>query len=232
MPSPHYHYTKIINIFYYTTNTFSIFSFTANIINFIIVQEVLIMIDYITVVLVLYFISYFYYLYISQGIGKNAQFLQLRRFFPCALLAIFPSAIAQLNLSNQLFISSLFVGAMWIITYPLLYYFTYHKNSTDFGFHFDIVFGLYIIGWLSALKILVLHFNVFSAFLLTFLVTVEFLILLIPISQWIFYFLYKSCIDENSMMMLQETHYNEILEFFKSFSIPVNLLIFVIPTSV
>ena len=83
MPSPHYHYTKIINIFYYTTNTFSIFSFTANIINFIIVQEVLIMIDYITVVLVLYFISYFYYLYISQGIGKNAQFLQLRRFFPC-----------------------------------------------------------------------------------------------------------------------------------------------------
>ena len=33
-------------------------------------------------------------------------------------------------------------------------------------------------------------------------------------------------------MMLQETHYNEILEFFKSFSIPVNLLIFVIPTSV
>lgn len=34
------------------------------------------------------------------------------------------------------------------------------------------------------------------------------------------------------MMMLQETHYNEILEFFKSFSIPVNLLIFVIPTSV
>ena len=75
------------------------------------------MIDYITVVLVLYFISYFYYLYISQGIGKNAQFLQLRRFFPCALLAIFPSAIAQLNLSNQLFISSLFVGA--ILIFPI-----------------------------------------------------------------------------------------------------------------
>ena len=35
------------------------------------------MIDYITVVLVLYFISYFYYLYISQGIGKNAQFFHL-----------------------------------------------------------------------------------------------------------------------------------------------------------
>ncbi len=98
------------------------------------------MIDYITVVLVLYFISYFYYLYISQGIGKNAQFLQLRRFFPCALLAIFPSAIAQLNLSNQLFISSLFVGAMWIITYPLLYYnsrifnFAYSNFTVDFLF--------------------------------------------------------------------------------------------------
>lgn len=163
MPSPHYHYTKIINIFYYTTNTFSIFSFTANIINFIIVQEVLIMIDYITVVLVLYFI-FIFTIFIFRRNWKECPILQLRRFFPC-VVCYFSSAIAQLNLSNQLFISSLFVGAMWIITYPLLYYFTYHKNSTDFGFHFDIVFGLYIIGWLSALKILVLHFNVFSAFL-------------------------------------------------------------------
>ena len=32
-------------------------------------------------------------------------------------------------------------------------------------------------------------------------------------------------------MMLQETHYNEIIEFFKSFSVATNLFIFVIPTS-
>ena len=32
-------------------------------------------------------------------------------------------------------------------------------------------------------------------------------------------------------MMLQETHYNEIIEFFKSFSIPVNLLLFILPAS-
>ena len=37
--------------------------------------------------------------------------------------------------------------------------FLYHKNSSDLGFHFDIVFGLYIIAWLTALKILVITFN-------------------------------------------------------------------------
>lgn len=190
------------------------------------------MFKYLLFTALLYFISYLYYVKVSHGLGHKAEFLQLRRFLPCALLAVAPAATAQIQLTNSLLLTSMAVGISWIITYPLLYWNTYHKNSTDFGFHFDTVFGLYIIGWLTALKIIVLNFNIFPITFLIILTTVEFLILLIPISQWIFYFLYKSCIDENSMMMLQETHYNEILEFFKSFSIPANLLIFVIPTSV
>ena len=190
------------------------------------------MFKYLLLTALLYFISYLYYVKVSHGLGHKAEFLQLRRFLPCALLAVAPAATAQIQLTNSLLLTSMAVGISWIITYPLLYWNTYHKNSTDFGFHFDTVFGLYIIGWLTALKIIVLNFNIFPITFFIILTTVEFLILLIPISQWIFYFLYKSCIDENSMMMLQETHYNEILEFFKSFSIPVNLLIFVIPTSV
>lgn len=189
------------------------------------------MFDYLLLTVLLYIISYLYYLNVSHGLGHKAEFLQLRRFLPCAILAILPSALAQIQLTNNLLITSLIVGLAWIITYPLLYWLTYHKNSTDFGFHFDTVFGLYIIGWLSALKILVIYFNIFPTVLLTFLATIEFLILLLPVAQWIFYLLYKSCIDENSMMMLQETHYNEIIEFFKSFSIPVNLLLFILPAS-
>lgn len=176
------------------------------------------MFKYLLLTALLYFISYLYYVKVSHGLGHKAEFLQLRRFLPCALLAVAPAATAQIQLTNSLLLTSMAVGISWIITYPLLYWNTYHKNSTDFGFHFDTVFGLYIIGWLTALKIIVLNFNIFPITFLIILTTVEFLILLIPISQWIFYFLYKSCIDENSMMMLQETHYNEILEFFKSFS--------------
>ena len=189
------------------------------------------MFKYLLLTALLYFISYLYYVKVSHGLGHKAEFLQLRRFLPCAILAILPAAITQIQLTNNLLLMSMSVGISWIVTYPLLYWATYHKNSTDFGFHFDTVFGLYIIGWLTALKLLIIYFNIFPIAFLTLITTVEFLILLIPVSQWIFYFLYKSCIDENSMMMLQETHYNEIIEFFKSFSVPTNLFIFVIPTS-
>ncbi|WP_298564151.1 phosphoethanolamine transferase [uncultured Phascolarctobacterium sp.] len=189
------------------------------------------MFKYLLFTALLYFISYLYYVKVSHGLGHKAEFLQLRRFLPCAILAILPAAITQIQLTNNLLLMSMSVGISWIVTYPLLYWATYHKNSTDFGFHFDTVFGLYIIGWLTALKLLIIYFNIFPIAFLTLITTVEFLILLIPVSQWIFYFLYKSCIDENSMMMLQETHYNEIIEFFKSFSVPTNLFIFVIPTS-
>lgn len=189
------------------------------------------MFKYLLFTALLYFISYLYYVKVSHGLGHKAEFLQLRRFLPCAILAILPAAITQIQLTNNLLLTSMSVGISWIVTYPLLYWATYHKNSTDFGFHFDTVFGLYIIGWLTALKLLIIYFNIFPIAFLTLITTIEFLILLIPLSQWIFYFLYKSCIDENSMMMLQETHYNEIIEFFKSFSVATNLFIFVIPTS-
>lgn len=189
------------------------------------------MFKYLLFTALLYFISYLYYVKVSHGLGHKAEFLQLRRFLPCAILAILPAAITQIQLTNNLLLTSMSVGISWIVTYPLLYWATYHKNSTDFGFHFDTVFGLYIIGWLTALKLLIIYFNIFPIAFLTLITTIEFLILLIPLSQWIFYVLYKSCIDENSMMMLQETHYNEIIEFFKSFSVATNLFIFVIPTS-
>ena len=156
------------------------------------------MFDYLLLTVLLYIISYLYYLNVSHGLGRKAEFLQLRRFLPCAILAILPSALAQIQLTNNLLITSLIVGLAWIITYPLLYWLTYHKNSTDFGFHFDTVFGLYIIGWLSALKILVIYFNIFPTVLLTFLATIEFLILLLPVAQWIFYLLYKSRSEEHT----------------------------------
>ena len=101
------------------------------------------MFKYLLLTALLYFISYLYYVKVSHGLGHKAEFLQLRRFLPCALLAVAPAATAQIQLTNSLLLTSMAVGISWIITYPLLYWNTYHKNSTDFGFHFDTVFGLY-----------------------------------------------------------------------------------------
>ena len=149
---------------------------------------------YIIVILLLYILSYCFYLLISRGLGHKAEYLQLRRFIPCAILAVLPSALSNLNLLSPIFISSFLVGLLWIITYPLLFFLTYHKNSSDFGFHLDIVFGLYIIGWLTGLKILIINFNLIPVITMPIISTIEFVILLIPIAQLVYYFLYGSCI--------------------------------------
>lgn len=173
----------------------------------------------------LYLFSYFYYLAVSHGLGNKATFLQLRRFLPCAIIAVLPILMGQVPITAPYLSTSLLTGVAWIVTYPLLYFITYRKSSTDFGFHFDPVFGMYIIGWMMSLKLLVISFNVLPVVLMPLLATLEFMIFMIPFAQWAYYYLYRSCVTEDGMMMIQETHYNEIIEYFKSFSVGFNLAI-------
>lgn len=179
---------------------------------------------YIFFAIILYISSYFYYLKISHGLGHKAQYLQLRRFLPCAVLAILPMYIINAPLTNSSFIIDFFIGWMWIITYPLFYYLTYHKSSSDFGFHLDTVFGLYFMGWSLSSKALLVYFNIFPTITLTLVSVIEFIILLISVSQWIYYQLYHSCINDEGLMLILETDHNETIEFFKS--LPILLQIF------
>lgn len=172
--------------------------------------------EYLICGIALYILSYLFYVKISRGLGHKAEYLQLRRFFPCAVLAVLPCYLAQLPLTSPQFLISLFVGIMWIITYPLFYYITYHKNSTDFGFHLDTVFGLYIIGWLTGLKILVQYFNVMPSVLMTVISVAEFAVLLIPVLQWLYFAVYKTSVNENALSAMLQTDYNESIEFYKS----------------
>ena len=172
--------------------------------------------EYLIAGIALYILSYLFYVKISRGLGHKAEYLQLRRFFPCAVLAVLPCYLAQLPLTSSQFLTSLFVGIMWIVTYPLFYYITYHKNSTDFGFHLDTVFGLYIIGWLTGIKILIQYFNIMPTLLLAIVSIIEFAILLIPILQWLYFAVYKTSVNENALSAMLQTDYNESIEFYKS----------------
>lgn len=182
--------------------------------------------EYIILGIILYFGSFVYYLKVSHGLGHKAEYLQLRRFLPCAVLAVLPAYLAGLPLTSPIFITSFITGLLWIVTYPLFYYMTFRKISSDFGFHLDIVFGLYAISWLTSLKILAINFNLPTSFILPIIATVEFIIFLIPLIQWIYYYLYHSCVSEDALIMMQETDYNEVIEFFKQFSIVFNIIIF------
>ena len=164
----------------------------------------------------LYLASYIFYVKISRGLGHKAEYLQLRRFLPCAILAVLPCYLAQIPLTSPQFITSFIVGISWIITYPLFYYITYHKNSTDFGFHLDTVFGLYIIGWFTGLKILVQYFNFMPSILLAVISIIEFALLLIPVIQSVYFAVYKTSVNENALSAMLQTDYNESIEFYKS----------------
>ena len=84
-------------------------------------------VTYLLMFIALYLVSYFYYIKISKGLGHKAEYLQLRRFFPCALLAVLPLYLTQTPLTYVSYIISLITGALWVTIYPLLYYLTYHK---------------------------------------------------------------------------------------------------------
>lgn len=179
---------------------------------------------YILFAITLYMTAYFFYLKISHGLGHKAQYLQLRRFLPCAILAVLPMYIINVSLTNSFFIIDFFIGWMWIITYPLFYYLTYHKSSSDFGFHLDTVFGLYFMGWAVSLKAILVYFNILPVITLTLVSVIEFMILLIPIVQCIYYQLYHTCINDEGLTLILETDHNETIEFFKS--LPILLQIF------
>ena len=169
---------------------------------------------YLILMVALYVLPYIYYVSVSHGLGHKAEYLQLRRFLPCAILAVLPVALANVSLTSPLFLTSFITGLAWIITYPLFYFLTYRKNSSDFGFHLDIVFGLYAIGWLTGLKLIIINFNLIPLILIPVVTTIEFAVFMIPLAQWIYYFLYGSCITEDGITMIQETYLNETIEFF------------------
>lgn len=151
---------------------------------------------YIITAVVFYLFSYIYYLKISHGLGNKATYLQLRRFIPCAILSVLPAALAGLPLSSPLFVIPTIISILWIVTYPTLYFISNHKVSSDFEFHFEAVFGLYFIAWISSLGIIMQQIS-WLAIPATILITfAELIMLAIPVAQLIYYGLYKACINE------------------------------------
>lgn len=178
---------------------------------------------YLIFTIVLYIFSYAFYVTCSHGLGHKAEYLQLRRFIPCAILAVLPMYLVNESLLSPQYLLSFLVGVSWITAYPLFYYLTYHKISSDFGFHLDTVFGLYIIGWLISLKLLVQAFNIFPAITLSLISLMEYVLLALPLFQASYYLLYGTCVNTGAVTMIFETYTNEVIEYFKSMPLAVRI---------
>lgn len=178
---------------------------------------------YLIFTIVLYIFSYTFYVTCSHGLGHKAEYLQLRRFIPCAILAVLPMYLVNESLLSPQYLLSFLVGVSWITAYPLFYYLTYHKISSDFGFHLDTVFGLYIIGWLISLKLLVQAFSIFPTVTLSIISIMEYVLLALPLFQAFYYLLYGTCVNTGAVTMIFETYANEVIEYFKSMPLVVRI---------
>lgn len=161
----------------------------------------------------------------SKGEHTRSNFVRIRRFLFGAILAILPSAVALLPLNSMGFIVPCIIGCCWMLTYPALYYLTHHKGASEFQFYFEAVFATYLIGWLSCLYIFFVNFaqlHFIGAILLT---VIEIIFWVIVVVQVAYYMQYGTNFDETTMQLIQETNYNEIIEYFKSISILKNVAV-------
>ena len=160
----------------------------------------------------------FLYIKLSKGMAANAIRLQARRFLITSAISLLPTALisgSSLPLGATLMID--IVCLAWAITFPLLYHLTNRKVALGYENQMDIVFAVYCYGWLTGLLILSTA-EPGTMLWLCLLAIAEWILLLIPLSLWGYYLLYKRCIDAYGMQLIEDTNYNEIIEFYHSLS--------------
>lgn len=145
----------------------------------------------------------------NTGMSRSARGQQTRRFAIASVLVWVPIALVGVgaDVSVPLVLAGL-TGMAWALTYPLLYHLTNRKRSPDHEHYGEIACGIYFFGLLAA--ICLAGGGLVAAF-------VEWLLLLVCISQLVYYWLYGTCIDANGMKIVQDSHPNEIIEFTRSY---------------
>ena len=143
----------------------------------------------------------------NKGMSHSARGQQTRRFAAAAILVWLPIAIVGAQPDMPLALAAL-SGAVWAITYPLIFHLTNRKISPDYENYGEISCGIYFFGLFAAIGLL--GGGVIAAI-------AEWMLLLISISLWVYYMLYGTCIDANGMKIVQDSHPNEIIEFSRSY---------------
>lgn len=154
----------------------------------------------------------------NHGLAPNAKRQQLFRYFMASICGSVPMLVGDARLVQPSVLLALATSFLWMLTYPLCYHLTNRKSSPDYDNQMDIAFGLYIFGWVTGLMILLPMLGLLWGIVILCL-------LIVPVLQWIYYITCQAAIDASGMKMLQETHYNEIIEFIHSYSIIRSLLI-------
>lgn len=150
--------------------------------------------------------AYVIYFNFNHGMSRSARGQQTRRMAVATLLAWLPMAAGWA-------ITPFLVGGLWMVTYPLLFHLTNRRVSPDYENYADTTFGIYLIGLLTAVSLLAGP----SPFARIAIGIAEFLLLLPVVFMWEYYLIYGTCVDTRGLLLIQETDFNEAIEFMRSF---------------
>lgn len=143
----------------------------------------------------------------NQGMSRSARGQQTRRFALTSLIVWLPLAIVGVSPSLSMAMAAL-SGVAWALTYPLLYHLSNRAQSPDYENYGEIACGIYFFGLFAIIA------HVGGGIVVA---VMEWCVLMVSISQVVYYSLYKSCIDANGMKIVQDSHPNEIIEFVRSY---------------
>lgn len=150
--------------------------------------------------------AYLIYFGCNRGMSRSARGQQTRRMFFAAIAGWVPMTCGMA-------VMPFVVGSAWMLSYPLLYHLTHRRTSPDYENYADTTLGVYLCGWLTALTLLA---TLWSPALVLVGVT-EFVLLVPVIFMWGYYAIYGTCVDTRGLLLMQETDFNEVIEFVRSF---------------
>lgn len=154
----------------------------------------------------------------NKGLSLSSRHQQGSRFAVASLMATVPLAITCMPPCGARLIAVAVSVVAWMLTYPVLFHISSRKSSPDYDNYMDTAAGYYFFGAMSALTIAGYATGsvgyIASGIILS---LVEFGLLALCFAQIVYFAMYKKCIDNNGMILVEQTHVNEVIEFSRSY---------------
>lgn len=168
-------------------------------------------------------LSYNFYLSVNRGLSASARHQQTTRIGIASVIALIPFTIGGVMAWGGFPTDKLLLVACicvaWGVTYPLLFHLSNRRVSPDYDNYMDITLALYLFGLLSAMTLAGFFMARWGLIMNVIVAILEIIAVTIIIAQWVYFAMYRSCIDNNGMKIVRDTNYNEIIEFSRSYPV-------------
>lgn len=155
--------------------------------------------------------------YLTSVVSRpETIFLQMRRYFPCALsVALVIAYWRKLNMPWRGLIPYALVSVFWVLVYPVCYWITFHDTLSFIDKHFDQAFGAYLFSFLVSIRLLLLKINKGSndCLIRCVFALLHTLAMIIPLFQLAYFIIYKYPVTESAAVAFLQTNPAEAKEY-------------------